>query len=142
MTQAKLGDTVKVHYTGKLEDGKVFDSSADRGPLEFTLGENVVIPGFEESVVGMEIGESITAEIPVDKGYGPRREDMILEITRDRLPEDMEPAVGESLFVRLQDGRELPVKIADVVGETVKLDANHPLAGQPLVFDIELVEIV
>ncbi len=142
MTQAKQGDTVKVHYTGKLEDGSVFDSSADRGPLEFTIGENVVIPGFEESVVGMEIGQSITTHIPVEKGYGPRREDMILEITRDRLPEEMEPTIGESLFVRLQDGRELPVKIAEVEGETVKLDANHPLAGQPLVFDIELVEIV
>lgn len=142
MTQARHGDTVKVHYTGKLEDGSIFDTSADRGPLEFTIGDNDVIPGFEESVVGMEIGQSITTHVPVDKGYGPRREEMILEITRDRLPDDMEPAVGESLYVRLQDGQTLPVKIAEVVGDTVMLDANHPLAGQPLVFDIELVEIV
>ncbi len=138
--QAKDGDTVKVHYTGKLEDGTVFDSSIEREPLQFTIGEGQLIPGFEQAVVGMSPGESKTVEIPADEAY-PYREEMVLVVDRDQLPEDLQPEVGQQLQMRQPDGQTILVKVIDVSELSVTLDANHPLAGKDLTFDIQLVEI-
>ncbi len=142
MVQAKDGDTVKVHYTGKLKDGTVFDTSIDRDPLQFTIGEGEIIPGFEEAIIGMSPGESRIAEVPADKAYGPHYEEMVLEVDRDEFPEHLEPEVGQQLQVRPADGRAIPVLVTDVSESSVTLDANHPLAREDLTFDILLVEIV
>lgn len=142
MTQAKQGDTVKVHYTGKLDDGTVFDSSLERDPLEFTIGENRLIPGFEEAVVGMNVGDSKTATIPEDQAFGPYRDELVKELDKSRVPEGMEPKVGDSVEIRQQDGSTIPVKITGVSDSSVTLDANHPLAGKDLTFEIQLVDIV
>jgi peptidylprolyl isomerase len=142
MTQAKEGDTVKVHYTGKLEDGTVFDTSTERDPLEFTIGEGEVISGFEQAVVGMAPGEKKTATIPPEEAYGPHRDDMTLTVDRDQFPEDIEPQPGQQLRVQQSDGRAAIVTISEVSESTVTLDANHPLAGRSLMFDIQLVDIV
>jgi len=142
MSQAKQGDTVKVHYTGKLEDGSVFDSSHEREPLEFNLGEGQVISGFEQAVEGMAPGESKAVEVAPEEGYGPRRDDMVLEVGREQLPEDLEPFVGQQLKLSQPDGEDVIVNVTEVDDEQVKLDANHPLAGEALHFDIELVDIV
>jgi peptidylprolyl isomerase len=142
MSQAKEGDTVKVHYTGKLADETVFDSSRDRDPLEFTIGAGQIIPGFEQAVVGMQPGEEKTAQIPANEAYGPYQDDMTLEVDRDQFPPDMSPEVGQQFQVSQPDGHAVMVTVTDVSGANVTLDANHPLAGQDLTFDIELVEIV
>lgn len=143
MSEAKKGDTVKVHYTGKLKDGSVFDSSKDRDPLEFTLGEGQLIPGFEEAVIGMEEGSDSTVDIPVDKAYGQPQDELKMEVPKTELPDDIDPQVGMQLQVQqTESGRSVPVTITEVKDETITLDANHPLAGKDLVFDIELVEIV
>lgn len=141
MAQAKAGDTVKVHYTGKLDDGTVFDSSADREPLEFTIGAGGIIPGFEQAVVGMSLGESKTEVIPTDQAYGPHSEEMVVVVDRQQMPPEIEPEVGQQLQLQQQNGQVLPVVITDVSGAAVTLDANHPLAGEDLTFDIKLVEI-
>ncbi|MFA4836667.1 MAG: FKBP-type peptidyl-prolyl cis-trans isomerase [Dehalococcoidia bacterium] len=140
--QAETSDTVIVHYTGRLQDGTVFDTSAGSEPLEFTLGQGQLIPGFEQAVIGLQVGESKTVTIPVDEAYGPRRDDMVLEINRDELPEGLEPEVGMLLEMNQADGTTMTVTITDVSETTIKIDANHPLAGQDLIFDIELVDIV
>lgn len=142
LSKVKEGDTVKVHYTGKLNDGSVFDTSREREePLEFTLGQGQLIPGFEKAVEGMEIGDSTTVEIPTDEAYGERRDDLELEVSREELPDNIEPEVGMQLQMQQQqNGKAIPVQITDVTDEKVKLDANHPLAGKDLTFDIELVE--
>lgn len=144
MSKVKDGDTVKVHYTGKLtEEGTVFDSSRDRDePLEFTLGEGQLIPGFEEAVIGMEPGDDTTVDITSEDAYGQRREDLELEVSKSDLPDNIEPEVGMQLQMQQQNGQAIPVQITDVEDDYVKLDANHPLAGKDLTFDIELVEIV
>ena len=141
MAHAKPGDTVKVHYTGKLDDGTVFDSSADREPLEFTLGSGSIIPGFERAVVGMNPGESKTEVIPTDDAYGPHLDEMVVVVDRQQMPPEIEPQIGQQLQLQQQDGQVLPVVITDVSGASVTLDANHPLAGEALTFDIKLVEI-
>lgn len=143
MPKVKDGDTVKVHYTGKLtEDGTVFDSSREREPLEFTLGEGQLIPGFEEAVIGMKEGEDTTIELSSKDAYGERREDLELEVSKDDLPDNIEPEEGMQLQMQQQEnGQAIPVQITAVEDEFVKLDANHPLAGQDLTFDIELVEL-
>ncbi len=141
MTQAKKGDKVKVHYTGKLDDGTVFDSSRDREPIEFTLGAGEVIPGFEAAVEGMQVGETKTTTIPAEEAYGPHRDDMILMVERSKFPPHIEPEVGQQLQLRQEDGQTIIVTVAAVTEDTVALDANHPLAGEDLTFDIELVEI-
>ena len=141
MAQAKTGDTVKVHYTGKLDDGTVFDSSAEREPLEFTLGSGSIIPGFERAVLGMSLGESKTELIPTDAAYGPHLEEMVVVVDRQQMPAEIEPQVGQQLQLQQQDGQVLPVVITDVSDASVTLDANHPLAGEALIFDIQLVEI-
>jgi len=142
MAQAKPGDTVKVHYTGKLEDGTVFDTSADRDPLQFTIGEGQIIPGFEQAVVGMNPGESKTIKVLTNDAYGPHREDMVLVVDRNQLPVDLIPEVGQQLQSRQQDGQIIVVTVIAVSESTVTVDANHPLAGKDLTFDIQLVEIV
>ena len=130
-----------VHYTGRLEDGTVFDSSREREPLAFTLGQGQVIPGFEHAVVGMAPGESRTANIPPEQAYGDYREEMVAEIDRSHVPPDLDLEVGQQLQLQQQNGEVLPVTIVDVSDDTVTLDANHPLAGETLVFDIELVSV-
>ncbi len=141
MAQAKHGDTVKVHYTGKLDDGTVFDSSTNREPLEFTIGAGNIIPGFEKAVVGMAQGESKTEVIPIEQAYGPYMEEMVVTIDRQQMPAEIEPQVGQQLHIQQPDGQLLPVMVTDVSDSTVTLDANHPLAGENLTFDIQLVEI-
>lgn len=141
MAEAQQGDTVRIHYTGSLEDGTVFDTSENRDPLEFTLGEGEVISGFENAVQGMAEGETKTAEVPPDHAYGPRRDDLVLTVAKEQLPADLEPEVGDQLEMRTQDGQAFPVKVTQVGEEQVQLDANHPLAGEALIFEIELVEI-
>lgn len=141
MAQAKTGDSVQVHYTGRLQDGTVFDTSREREPLQFVLGQGQVIPGFENAVVGLEPGQSTTAEIAPENGYGDRRDDLVLDVERDRLPDDMDPQVGQQLQLRQQNGQAIPVTVTGVNDSAVTIDANHPLAGQMLVFDIELVDI-
>jgi len=141
MVEAKSGDTVKVHYTGTLEDGTVFDTSVEREPLEFTLGQGQLIPGFEQAVIGMKIGDLKTINIPADQAYGPYHDDLILVIERDQLPEDLAPEVGQQLQMTQADGEVVRVMISDVSEATVTIDANHPLAGKDLTFEIELIEI-
>ncbi|HLS28662.1 MAG TPA: peptidylprolyl isomerase [Opitutales bacterium] len=142
MSVAKKGNTVRVHFTGTLEDGTVFDTSKGQEPLEFTLGENDIIAGFQNAVIGMNPGEIKKELIPVNDAYGPRREEMLIEIERDQLPPEIEPEAGLQLQMTTTDGRQLPVKITEVNDATIKLDANHPLAGENLLFELELVEIV
>ena len=142
MAQAKYGDTVKVHYTGKLDDGTVFDASVNGDPLQFTIGSGQIIPGFEQAVVGMNPGESKTVKIPAEDAYGQRREDLVLEIEKSQLPEGLKPEVGLQLQSRQPDGRIVVLTIADMTESHVTLDANHPLAGKDLTFEIQLVEII
>jgi len=142
MTTVKHGDTVKVHYTGKLPDGKVFGTSMDRASVEFTIGKGKVIPGLEQAVVGMSPGESKTVVVPSDNAYGPWREERVIVVDRRRFPEGFDPQLGQRLKLRQRDGRPVPVKVTGVTEFSVRLDANHPLAGKDLIFDVELVEIV
>ncbi len=141
MQQVKKGDTVKVHYHGKLTDGTTFDSSEGREPLEFEVGGGMVIPGFDSGVTGMAIGEKKTILIPNAEAYGPKQEDMVMEFPKDRFPEDMVPEAGMQLNMSNGSGQNFPVVIVEVKEEVVILDANHPLAGEDLTFDLELVEI-
>lgn len=130
-----------MHYTGKLPDGNVFDSSVNREPLEFTIGSGNMIPGFEQAVEGMNVGDKKTAEIPSEQAYGEKREDMVISVPRENVPGDIQPEVGQQLAVQQQEGQQVPVTVTEVTEEKVVLDANHPLAGKDLVFEIELVEV-
>lgn len=142
MAQAKTGDKVKVHYTGTLSDGSVFDTSADRDPLEFTVGGGQVIAGFDSAVINMVPGEVKVQVIPVGEAYGPHSVELVTDVQRDRFPPDMELEIGQQLQVGLADGQQAIVMIVDLKEDAVTLDANHPLAGQELTFEIELVEIL
>jgi len=142
MPQAKNGDTVRVHYHGKLKDGSTFDSSEGRDPLEFRVGSGQVIKGFDEAVKDMEVGSKKTVTIPVGEAYGERTEDMMMEYPMTDFPGDIKPEEGMELQMSDDRGNVFPVIIVEVKEESVVLDANHPLAGQDLVFDLELVEIV
>jgi peptidylprolyl isomerase len=142
MAPAKKGDTVKIHYTGKLNDDTVFDSSVNREPLQFTVGEGKIISGVEQGVIGMNPGESKTVTISPDQAYGPHRADLVEEIERKQFPDHLQLAVGKMLQIRQPDGQTFQVKIVDINESKVILDANHPLAGKELVFDIQLLEIV
>jgi len=142
MTQAKSGDTVKVHYTGKLNNGQVFDSSKSREPLRFTLGTGMVIPGFDAAVTGLSPGETVTSTIPNAEAYGPYQKEMVAEIEKQNIPADFELEVGQRLEMQVPSGEAMSVTITDIKGEMVTLDGNHPLAGQDLTFELELVEIV
>lgn len=141
MTQAKDGDTVKIHYTGKLQDGTVFDSSSNREPLQFSIGSGQVIKGFEEAVTGMVVGEKKTELIPCAKAYGEQNASLVMVVDRQHVPPEIDPEVGLRMQVGGPDGKLLAVTIVDVSDENVTLDANPPLAGKDLTFDIELVEI-
>lgn len=141
MAQAKTGDSVKLHYTGTLNDGTVFDSSEGREPLEFTLGQNQVIPGFENAVLGMSPGDSKTVNIPADQAYGPRRDDMMIDVSPSEFPDHITPQVGDRLQIRQPDGRAFNVIVSAVSNTAVTLDGNHPLAGEDLTFEIQLVSI-
>lgn len=142
MTQVKNGDTVKVHYTGKLKSGEVFDKSSESDPLQFKIGEGQIIPGFEEAVIGMEQGDTKETEIPANEAYGPRDEEKVVEIERSRFPDNVEPEVNQKLQVQQENGQQLIVTVTDVAEKTVTLDMNHPLAGEDLIFKIELLGIV
>jgi len=141
MSQAKNGDTVKINYKGTLDDGTVFDSSEGRDPLSFTLGSGQVIPGFEEAVLGMTVGENKSINIPADKAYGQRNEEMIIEAPRDQVPPEITPEIGLKLQMGGPNGEVVVVEITEVTDSHIKLDANPPLAGKDLNFDIELVAI-
>jgi peptidylprolyl isomerase len=140
MQPAKSGDVVRVHYTGRLEDGSVFDSSAGRDPLQFQLGGGQVIPGFEQAIQGMSPGDERSVTIPADEAYGRRREDLMLVVPRSDLPPDLAPEVGQQLQLS-QEGRSFIVTVADAQEAEIVLDANHPLAGEDLTFDLQLVAI-
>jgi len=142
MTQAKQGDTVRVHFTGKLNDGTVFGTSTGRDPLQFTIGRGRMPQGFQQSVVGMSPGESKTTTVPAEEAHGPRDEEMVLVRDRQRIPEHLQPEIGDELTIRQPDGETFVVTVTDVSESSVTLDANHPLAGEDLTFDILLVEIV
>lgn len=141
MSKAKKGDTVKVHYTGKLKDDTIFDSSREREPLEFTVGAGQMIEGFDKAVEGMEAGDAKKVEIPSDEAYGGKRDDMIVKVEKNQLPADMKPEVGMQLQATQDNGETQVLTIANIEDDHVVLDGNHPLAGQDLVFDIELVEV-
>jgi FKBP-type peptidyl-prolyl cis-trans isomerase 2 len=141
MSVASKGDAVKVHYTGRLTDGTVFDSSANRDPLGFTLGDGNMIKGFDAAVFGMGVGEEKSITIPCVEAYGEKREDMMLEIPIAQVPPNIKPEIGMELSLQNQAGQPVPVKVANIDAEKITLDANHPLAGQDLIFDITLVEI-
>ena len=142
MEQVKSGDKVKVHYHGKLRSGETFDSSQGREPLEFTVGSGQVIKGFDQGVMGMQVGDKRTVEIAVHDAYGAKQDEMIIEFPRNQFPPDMKPEAGMQLMMNNGSGQSFPVTVTEVKEESVILDANHPLAGQDLIFDIELVEIV
>jgi peptidylprolyl isomerase len=170
MAQAKTGDKVKVHYTGTLEDGSVFDTSEGpneqpndhscgcgskkenddgcgcgsgaSGPMEFVIGAGQLIPKFEAAVIGLEPGQSITVSIPADDAYGQRAEEMVAVIERSEIPADINPEPGHQMEVILEDGSPLPVLVTEVTDTTITLDGNHPLAGRDLTFAIRLVEIL
>jgi peptidylprolyl isomerase len=142
MAHAKKGDTVRVHYTGKLDDGTVFDTSRERHPLQFTLGNGQVISGFESAVTGMNVGESKTTIIPMEQAYGPRRDDMIVIVKRDQLPPDLSAKVGQRLEITQTNNQVVLVTVTGVSESSITLDSNHPLAGKTLTFDLELLEIV
>jgi FKBP-type peptidyl-prolyl cis-trans isomerase 2 len=135
----KSGDKVKVHYVGKFEDGEVFDSSVGKEPLEFVVGMNQVIPGFEEGLMGMEVGEKKTINVPFEKAYGPYREDLVFPVEKSKLPEDV--AVDHLLEVHQPDGSSFVVRVSDIKDDMAYLDANHPLAGKNLIFEVEIVSI-
>ncbi|MFW6210785.1 MAG: FKBP-type peptidyl-prolyl cis-trans isomerase [bacterium] len=141
MAKAKSGDKVKVHYKGILDDGSVFDSSEGKEPLEFELGAGTIIPGFEKGVEGLETGEKNTIVIAPEDAYGPVNPEAVVEIPREKLPEGMEPKVDQALEMQNTQGQVIYAVIKDVADDKIKVDANHPLAGKELKFEIELVEI-
>lgn len=142
MSQAKSGDTVRVHYSGRLQDGQEFDSSEGREPLEFTIGTGQIVPGVEEAVVGMNLGDERTVTVAADDAYGQRRDDMVQQIERSMLPEGMEPQIGMRLAAEGPGGSSLMLTVVDLDETSITVDANHPLAGHDLTFDLKLVEIV
>ncbi len=142
MTEAKKGDTVKVHYKGTLEDGTVFDDSTEREPLEFTLGEGKLIPGFEQAVIGMEPGDQKTVDIKTEDAYGERREELVQDIPDEEVPQDFDPDEGEHVEIQQEQGPPIPARVVESTDEGLTIDANHPLAGKDLTFEIELLDIL
>ncbi len=141
MASAKKGDTAKVHYTGTLNDGTVFDSSRERDPLEFQVGAGQLIPGFDQAVDGMGVGETKSVKIPAEQAYGPHRNEMVIDVDKNQFPEGLNPEVGQQLQTQDNQGQPLVVTVTAIDGDKVTLDANHPLAGKDLNFEIELVEV-
>ena len=142
MHYAKYGDTIKVHYTGSLADGTVFDSSRKREPLEFQIGSGSLIPGFENGVIGMAVGDTKTVTIPDHEGYGPKKEDLVIKVKRENLPDNISPEIGQTLQISQPDGHPFGVTVTGADETSLTLDANHPLAGETLLFELELVEIL
>ena len=142
MTDVKAGDTVRIHYTGTLNDGSTFDSSAGREPLEFVVGSGQIIPGLDSALPGMKVGDTKVVEVPADQAYGAHNPEGVQAIPRDQFPDNIPLDPGTQLQVQTADGRALPVTITEVSEDAVVLDANHALAGKDLTFDIELVEII
>ncbi|VAV85388.1 FKBP-type peptidyl-prolyl cis-trans isomerase SlyD [hydrothermal vent metagenome] len=141
MSQVKEGSAVKVHYTGKLSDGSVFDTSRDGTPLDFKVGDGMVIKGFETAIIGMKAGDTKTVTLAVEDAYGPKRDELLAEVEREKLPQTETLEVGKTLEVQQPDGQSFMVKVVGLTETMVSLDANHPLAGQDLTFDIELLEL-
>ncbi len=140
MSEAKKGDTVKVHYTGRLDETTIFDSSEDRDPIEFKLGSGQLIPGFENAVEGMKVGDKTTINIPPEEAYGPYRKELVQDVEKTQFPENVIPEIGRQLQIT-QGEQQMIVTITGIHEEKVTLDANHPLAGKELIFDLELIEI-
>ena len=141
MSQVKKDDKVKVHYTGKLANGEVFDSSLEREPMEFQVGSGQLIPGFENGVIDMKVSEKKTIVIPSDQAYGESRKELIQEVPKDRLPEDIKPEVGMGLVSKTPEGQEIQLVVKEVKDDAIVVDGNHPLAGQELTFEVEIIEI-
>ena len=141
MTTAKNGNKVTVHYTGKLDNGSIFDTSKDRDPLTFTLGAGEIIPGFEKAVIGMDTGESKTVNVPSDEAYGSHMNELVTVVKLEEFPEKLTPEIGQQLKIPRNNDETLIVSVTDISGSNVTLDANHPLAGKNLTFEIELVEV-
>ncbi len=141
MPKAEKGNVVDVHYKGTLDDGTMFDSSEGREPLSFTLGSGEVIVGFDEGVLGMEVGEKKLVNIPAEKAYGPHRKELVLEVGRDQLPPDVNPNRGDKLEMQDPNGNRIPVTVSGLTDEHIILDANPPLAGENLNFELELVAV-
>ncbi|MDA9340199.1 peptidylprolyl isomerase [Polaribacter sp.] len=142
MNQVTVNSTVKVHYTGKLADGEVFDTSDGKEPIEFTLGQGQLIPGFEKGLIDMKLNEKKTINMTKDDAYGEVNETLIQEVKKTDLPQDMEPKVGMGLVSKSPDGQEINLMVVEVKEETIVIDGNHPLAGRDLIFDLEVVEII
>jgi peptidylprolyl isomerase len=141
MSQAKPGDTVKIHYTGTLDDGTQFDSSSGRDPLEFEIGSGQVIPGFDKAVEGMSVGESKSVRIEPADAYGRHHDQLVQTVARDALPENIAPEIGMRLQSQNPDGQVIELTVTEVTDDTITVDANHPLAGQALNFEVELTAI-
>jgi len=141
MSQVKKDDTVKVHYTGKLEDGQVFDSSLEREPIEFTLGQGQIIPGFEDGLIDMKVSDKKTVQIPHTEAYGEVQKELFQEVPKSQLPQEIEAEVGMGLVSKNPDGTERQLRVAEVKEESIIIDANHPLAGKDLTFELEVMEI-
>lgn len=141
MSQVKENDTVRVHYTGKLKSGQIFDSSIEREPIEVTLGKGMLIPGFEKAIIDMKVNEKKTVEIAKEEAYGDIQKELFHEVKNEQLPPDVKPEIGMGLASKGEDGREHQFRVVDVKEDHIIIDGNHPLAGQDLVFDLELVEI-
>ena len=137
----KKGDKVKIHYTGRIKDGQVFDTSQKRGPFEFEIGSGSVIPGVENAVTGMKPGDKKKVTVPPKDAYGEHDQNLLIDLPKDKIPADVEPQVGMRLSLSNPKGQTLPVLVTEVGDQSIKLDANHPLAGKDLIFDIELLEI-
>ncbi|MGD9132641.1 MAG: peptidylprolyl isomerase [Desulfobacterales bacterium] len=142
MVKAKTGDRVKIHFTGKMQDDTVVETSKERGPLEFKIGEGNVISGLEQGIIGMQVGDKKTLTISPQEAFGVPRQELMVELNKDEIPEGIKLAVGIHLDIQASDGQTFKVKVVDVKEDTVTLDANHPLAGVTLIFDVELIEIV
>ncbi|MBI4654031.1 MAG: peptidylprolyl isomerase [Nitrospirae bacterium] len=141
MMQVKNGDKVKVHYSLKLDNGEVIESSVDTIPLEFTLGGGKMIPGFENGIIGMNVGEKKAINIPYKEAYGPRNEEMVFDFPKSRCPQGFDSQVGQQVQMFRPDGSAFKVTVINITEENFTMDANHPLAGRDLVFDLELIEI-
>jgi FKBP-type peptidyl-prolyl cis-trans isomerase 2 len=141
MSKVKENDTVKVHYTGKLKNGEIFDSSLEREPIKVTLGQQSLIPGFENGLLNMELNEKKTVVIPMEDAYGDIKKELFQKVPKEELPEDLKPEIGMGLLAKGPDGSERQIKIVDVKKDAIIIDANHPLAGQELTFELEIVEI-
>ncbi len=141
MSKVKANDTVKVHYTGKLQNGEIFDSTESRGPLKVTLGQGSLIPGFENGLLDMGVNEKKTITIPKEEAYGEVREELFQAIQNTDIPEEIKPEVGMGLVARGQDGSERQLRVTEVKEDHIVVDANHPLAGHDLTFELQVVEI-